>query len=162
MIDAEYTYMNPALRLFSIALMLIHNKYTPLVAYTYQNYLKVSLFLFLFHLLLAKCTVARYRIYTNNIIIMLLVHTIVIYTIVANEIQCNNRTTTLKYNTLQPYVLFNFFPLSNAKTLIGKYLHRVSHMVLVKANMFCSSIYIVFFWPINVKLFFGWAHQGST
>ena len=101
MIDAEYTYMNPALRLFSIALMLIHNKYTPLVAYTYQNYLKVSLFLFfLFHLLLAKCTVARYRIYTNNIIIMLLVHTIVIYTIVANEIQCNNRTTTLKYNTL--------------------------------------------------------------
>ena len=58
-IDAEYTYMNPALRLFSVALMLIHNKYTPLVAYTYQNYLKVSFFLFLFHVF------GTYYSYTN-------------------------------------------------------------------------------------------------
>lgn len=41
LIDAEYTYMNPALRILSLAMMLQFNKHRPLVAYTYQNYLKV-------------------------------------------------------------------------------------------------------------------------
>lgn len=40
LIDAEYTYLNPALRLISLAAMLKFNKKRPLVAYTYQNYLK--------------------------------------------------------------------------------------------------------------------------
>lgn len=41
MVDAEYTYMNPALNLLTLAMMLNYNQETPLVAYTYQNYLKV-------------------------------------------------------------------------------------------------------------------------
>ncbi|XP_052279267.1 hydroxyproline dehydrogenase-like isoform X2 [Dreissena polymorpha] len=40
LIDAEYTDLNPALRLISLAAMLKFNKKRPLVAYTYQNYLK--------------------------------------------------------------------------------------------------------------------------
>lgn len=41
MVDAEYTYMNPALNLITLAMMLNYNHDKPLVAYTYQNYLKV-------------------------------------------------------------------------------------------------------------------------
>ncbi|KAL4226794.1 Hydroxyproline dehydrogenase [Mactra antiquata] len=40
LIDAEYTYLNPALRLISLAMMLQFNKKKPIVSYTYQNYLK--------------------------------------------------------------------------------------------------------------------------
>ncbi|XP_071163980.1 hydroxyproline dehydrogenase-like [Mytilus edulis] len=40
MVDAEYTYMNPALNLITLAMMLNYNHDKPLVAYTYQNYLK--------------------------------------------------------------------------------------------------------------------------
>jgi len=42
LVDAEYTYMNPALRLISLAMMLHFNKgRQPIISYTYQNYLKV-------------------------------------------------------------------------------------------------------------------------
>lgn len=40
MIDAEYTYLNPCLNLLTLAMMLHSNRSEPLVAYTYQNYLK--------------------------------------------------------------------------------------------------------------------------
>ncbi|XP_053377875.1 hydroxyproline dehydrogenase-like isoform X1 [Mercenaria mercenaria] len=40
LIDAEYTYLNPALRTLSLAMMLQFNRGRPIVAYTYQNYLK--------------------------------------------------------------------------------------------------------------------------
>lgn len=40
MMDAEYTYLNPALNLFSLAMMLICNGRKTLVYYTYQNNLK--------------------------------------------------------------------------------------------------------------------------
>ena len=53
-IDAEYTYLNPALRFFSLAMMLAYNTSLPLVAYTYQNYLKVNLPLFDPHILSFK------------------------------------------------------------------------------------------------------------
>jgi len=43
LVDAEYTYLNPALRLLSLAAMMTYNTRAPLVAYTYQNYLKVTL-----------------------------------------------------------------------------------------------------------------------
>ncbi|XP_064613132.1 hydroxyproline dehydrogenase-like [Liolophura sinensis] len=39
-VDAEYTYLNPALNLVSLAMMLNFNKGRPIVGYTYQNYLK--------------------------------------------------------------------------------------------------------------------------
>ena len=42
LVDAEYTYLNPALRLLSLAAMMTYNTRAPLVAYTYQNYLKVT------------------------------------------------------------------------------------------------------------------------
>ena len=44
MVDAEYTYLNPCLNLLTLAMMLLNNGSKPLVSYTYQNYLKVSLF----------------------------------------------------------------------------------------------------------------------
>ncbi|XP_069135498.1 hydroxyproline dehydrogenase-like [Argopecten irradians] len=40
MVDAEYTYLNPALNLLSLAMMLMCNGEKTLVYYTYQNYLK--------------------------------------------------------------------------------------------------------------------------
>ncbi|XP_060071026.1 hydroxyproline dehydrogenase-like [Ylistrum balloti] len=40
MVDAEYTYLNPALNLLSLAMMLVCNGRRTLVYYTYQNYLK--------------------------------------------------------------------------------------------------------------------------
>ncbi|XP_033748165.1 hydroxyproline dehydrogenase-like [Pecten maximus] len=40
MVDAEYTYLNPALNLLSLAMMLVCNGQKTLVYYTYQNYLK--------------------------------------------------------------------------------------------------------------------------
>ncbi|KAJ8312393.1 hypothetical protein KUTeg_009766, partial [Tegillarca granosa] len=40
LVDAEYTYLNPALNLFSLAMMLKCYTDRPLVYYTYQNYLK--------------------------------------------------------------------------------------------------------------------------
>lgn len=40
MVDAEYTYLNPCLNLLTLAMMLHSNHSEPLVAYTYQNYLK--------------------------------------------------------------------------------------------------------------------------
>ena len=46
MVDAEYTYLNPALNLFALAMMLVCNdlgQRPPLVFYTYQNYLKVGI-----------------------------------------------------------------------------------------------------------------------
>lgn len=50
MVDAEYTYLNPALNLATLAMMLRCNagNRRPLVFYTYQNYLKVSNLLQLF------------------------------------------------------------------------------------------------------------------
>ena len=45
MVDAEYTYLNPALGLFALAMMLVCNEPSqrpPLVFHTYQNYLKVG------------------------------------------------------------------------------------------------------------------------
>jgi len=42
LVDAEYTYLNPALRLLSLAAMMTYNTRAPLVAFTYQNYLKVT------------------------------------------------------------------------------------------------------------------------
>ncbi|XP_076452706.1 LOW QUALITY PROTEIN: hydroxyproline dehydrogenase-like [Babylonia areolata] len=43
MVDAEYTYLNPAISLFSLAMMCVCNlpRHAPLVFHTYQNYLKV-------------------------------------------------------------------------------------------------------------------------
>lgn len=43
MVDAEYTYLNPCLNLLTLAMMLHSNRSEPLVAYTYQNYLKVRI-----------------------------------------------------------------------------------------------------------------------
>ncbi|OWF56651.1 hydroxyproline dehydrogenase-like [Mizuhopecten yessoensis] len=40
MVDAEYTYLNPALNLLTLAMMLVCNGRKTLVYYTYQNYLK--------------------------------------------------------------------------------------------------------------------------
>ncbi|OWF56650.1 hydroxyproline dehydrogenase-like isoform X2 [Mizuhopecten yessoensis] len=40
MVDAEYTYFNPALNLLSLAMMLVCNRQKTLVYYTYQNYLQ--------------------------------------------------------------------------------------------------------------------------
>ncbi|XP_069135497.1 hydroxyproline dehydrogenase-like [Argopecten irradians] len=40
MVDAEYTYLNPALNLLTLAMMLVCNQQKTLVFYTYQNYLK--------------------------------------------------------------------------------------------------------------------------
>ncbi|XP_033748163.1 hydroxyproline dehydrogenase-like [Pecten maximus] len=40
MVDAEYTYLNPALNLLTLAMMLVCNGQKTLVFYTYQNYLK--------------------------------------------------------------------------------------------------------------------------
>ena len=45
MVDAEYTYLNPALGLFALAMMLVCNQPSqrpPLIFHTYQNYLKVG------------------------------------------------------------------------------------------------------------------------
>ncbi|XP_033747029.1 hydroxyproline dehydrogenase-like [Pecten maximus] len=40
LIDAEYTYLNPALNLLTLAMMLVCNGQKTLMFYTYQNYLK--------------------------------------------------------------------------------------------------------------------------
>ena len=48
MVDAEYTYLNPALGLFALAMMLVCNEPSqrpPLVFHTYQNYLKVGIYM---------------------------------------------------------------------------------------------------------------------
>ncbi|KAL5015710.1 hypothetical protein ScPMuIL_005299 [Solemya velum] len=42
MVDAEYTYLNPALNAMSLAMMLAYNATRPLIFYTYQNYLKAA------------------------------------------------------------------------------------------------------------------------
>ena len=49
MVDAEYTYLNAGLNLFTLAMMTEcnHTQRLPLICYTYQNYLKVSFFQFL-------------------------------------------------------------------------------------------------------------------
>ncbi|XP_041347932.1 hydroxyproline dehydrogenase-like [Gigantopelta aegis] len=40
MVDAEYTYINPALNLLTMSMMLAYNTERTVVLYTYQNYLK--------------------------------------------------------------------------------------------------------------------------
>ncbi|XP_074641395.1 hydroxyproline dehydrogenase-like [Tubulanus polymorphus] len=42
MVDAEYTYMNPAIRLVTLAMMLNYNAKSPKIWHTYQCYLKAA------------------------------------------------------------------------------------------------------------------------
>ncbi len=42
LVDAEYTSINPALNLLTLAMMLNYNKREAIVFYTYQHYLKVQ------------------------------------------------------------------------------------------------------------------------
>ncbi len=41
LVDGEYTYMNPGISAIALALMMHYNKELPVVANTYQCYLKV-------------------------------------------------------------------------------------------------------------------------
>lgn len=54
LIDAEYTYLNPALRLLTLAMMIRFNRQKPIVAYTYQNYLKET-----YGYLIKDCSLVR-------------------------------------------------------------------------------------------------------
>ncbi|KAL3851870.1 hypothetical protein ACJMK2_015570 [Sinanodonta woodiana] len=40
LVDAEYTYVNPALNLLTLAMVMQYNRDRPIISYTYQNYLK--------------------------------------------------------------------------------------------------------------------------
>ena len=44
LVDAEYTYMNPGISAVALGLMLHFNKEKPVVANTYQCYLKVNIY----------------------------------------------------------------------------------------------------------------------
>jgi len=42
LVDGEYTYMNPGISAIALGMMMHYNKELPVVANTYQCYLKVS------------------------------------------------------------------------------------------------------------------------